>query len=101
MAKPAAASDSDDSDSDPDTSSMDGAEGAGSNPEKRSAAAVNAANAPVDQSTNQFAKEAPESSKTPPPRRRQRAEPVRLGEPRDVGHAGASPEFDAPRRDPR
>ena len=59
VAKPAAASDSDDSDSDSDTSSMDSAEGAGSNPEKRSAAAVNAANAPVDQSTNQFAKEAP------------------------------------------
>jgi len=59
-AKPAADSDdSDDSDSDSDTSSMDSAEGAGSNPEKRSAAAVGGANAPIDQSTNQFAKEAP------------------------------------------
>merc|ERR1712159_18472 len=46
VAKPAAASDSDDSDSDSDTSSMDSAEGAGSNPEKRSAAAVNAKDAP-------------------------------------------------------
>jgi len=47
-------SDTDDSDS--DTSSMDSAEGAGSNPEKRSVAL--AGNGAVDQSTNQHAKEA-------------------------------------------
>ena len=49
--------DTDSGDSDSDTSSMDSAEGAGSNPEKR--AAVTGAAAPVDQSSNQFAKEAP------------------------------------------
>lgn len=57
----AAASDSDDSDSDSDTSSYDSAEGAGSNPEKRGAAAVTSrpGAVPVDQSTNVFANEAP------------------------------------------
>jgi hypothetical protein len=53
--------DTDDSDSDSDTSSYDSAEGGGSNPEKQRAAVSSkaAGDAPVDQSTNVFAKEAP------------------------------------------
>ena len=53
-------SDTDDSDSDSDTSSYDSAEGGGSNPEKqRAALEKHTGDAPVDQSTNVFAKEAP------------------------------------------
>lgn len=58
--KAKADSDTDDSDSDSDTSSYDSAEGGGSNPEKqRAALEKHAGDAPVDQSTNVFAKEAP------------------------------------------